>query len=103
MKEKEDLKTAITALENISDPIGYMKKSLKEGESLDGMYAIKISERPQFYQDIARNALEIIKSKPVPYPTFAHQLYDHMYNEHGLILLENELDEIIRIVKNMKI
>ena len=38
----------------------------------------------------------------MPNPTFAHQLYDHLYDEHGLILLESELDEIIRIVKNMK-
>ena len=31
---------AISALEAIVDPIGHMKKQLKEDERLDGMYAI---------------------------------------------------------------
>jgi hypothetical protein len=51
---------AISALEAIIDPIGHMKKQLKEDERLDGMYAIKIAERPEYYQDIARKALEKI-------------------------------------------
>lgn len=51
---------AISALEAIVDPIGHMKKQLKEDERLDGMYAIRIAERPEFYQDIAKKALEEI-------------------------------------------
>jgi hypothetical protein len=51
---------AISALEAIIDPIGHMRKQLKEDERLDGMYAIRIAERPEYYQDIARKALEEI-------------------------------------------
>lgn len=51
---------AISALEAIVDPIGHMKNQLKEDERLDGMYAIRIAERPEFYQDIAKKALEEI-------------------------------------------
>lgn len=51
---------AISALEAIVDPIGHMKKQLKEDERLDGMCAIRIAERPEFYQDIAKKALEEI-------------------------------------------
>jgi len=51
---------AISALEAIVDPIGHMEKQLKEDEMLDGMYAIRISERPEFYQEIAKKALEEI-------------------------------------------
>jgi len=29
-------------------------------------------------------------------------LFDHLLREHGLILLQSEMDEIIRIVKEMK-
>jgi hypothetical protein len=51
---------AISALEAIIDPIGHMRKQLKEDERLDGMYAIRIAERPEYYQEIARKALEEI-------------------------------------------
>jgi len=51
---------AISALEAIVDPIGHMRKQLKEDERLDGMYAIRIAERPEFYQEIAKKALEEI-------------------------------------------
>ena len=54
------LTLAISALKAIVDPIGHMKKQLKEDERLDGMYAIRIAERPEFYQDIAKKALEEI-------------------------------------------
>jgi hypothetical protein len=34
------------------------------------------------------------------YPIHPYQnLFEHMANEHGLILLESEMDEIIRIAK----
>ena len=38
-----------SALEAIIDPIGYMNSQLKEDDKLDGMYAIRIAERPEFY------------------------------------------------------
>lgn len=57
------LQIALKALENIINPIGYMKSQLKDGESLEGHYAIMISDNPKFYQDIAKEALEEINSK----------------------------------------
>ena len=33
---------------------------------------------------------------------YYQRLFDHMQNEHGLILLQTEMDEIIRIVNNME-
>jgi hypothetical protein len=51
---------AIDALEAIIDPIGYMKSQLKEDEQLNGMGAIMIADKPQFYQEIARKALSQI-------------------------------------------
>lgn len=51
---------AISALESIVDPIEYMRKQLKEDEELNSMYAIRIAERPEFYQNIAKKALEEI-------------------------------------------
>lgn len=36
----------------------------------------------------------------VSYPGAHHQrLFEHMYDEHGLILLCTELDEIVRIIE----
>ena len=56
------LQIALKALEDIVNPIGYMKSQLKDGESLNGHYAIMISDKPKFYQDIAKEALEKINS-----------------------------------------
>ena len=62
-EEETSLQIALKALEDIVNPIGYMKSQLKDGESLDGHYAIMISDKPKFYQDIAKEALEKINSK----------------------------------------
>ena len=62
-EEETSLQIALKALENIINPIGYMKSQLKDGESFDGHYAIMISDKPKFYQDIAKEALEKINSK----------------------------------------
>jgi len=36
-------------------------------------------------------------------PAWGYQaLFDHMYEEHGLTLLESEMQEIVRIVEGMK-
>lgn len=35
-------------------------------------------------------------------PAWGYQaLFDHMYEEHGLLLLESEMEEIVRIVEGM--
>ena len=62
-EEETSLQIALKALEDIVNPIGYMKSQLKDGESLNGHYAIMISDKPKFYQDIAKEALEKINSK----------------------------------------
>lgn len=51
---------AIKALEAISDPITHLKAKLNEGETLSGLYIIKLLDRPDFYQNIAEKALEEI-------------------------------------------
>ena len=56
-EEETSLQIALKALENI------VKSQLKDGESLNGHYAIMISDKPKFYQDIAKEALEKINSK----------------------------------------
>ena len=62
-EEKEtSLQIAIKALENIINPIGYMKSKLEEGDTLNGGYAIMMTEKPQFYQNIAEEALIKINS-----------------------------------------
>jgi hypothetical protein len=33
---------------------------------------------------------------------YYQRLFDHMLNEHGLVLLQTEMDEIIRILHNME-
>ena len=36
-------------------------------------------------------------------PAWGYQaLFDHLYEEHGLTLLESEMQEIVRIVEGMK-
>ena len=62
-EEETSLQIALKALEDIINPIGYMKSQLNYGESLNGHYAIMISDKPKFYQDIAKEALEKINSK----------------------------------------
>ena len=61
-EEETSLQIALKALENIINPIGYMKSQLEEGETLNGYAAVMITEKPQFYQDIAKEALEKINS-----------------------------------------
>ena len=56
------LQIALKALENIINPIGYMKSQLEEGDTFNGYAAVMIAEKPQFYQNIAKEALEKINS-----------------------------------------
>jgi hypothetical protein len=56
--ENERLKSA---LEQIAEPIGWMQKNLKEGERLDGGYAIMLSNDANYLKGIARAALNKVK------------------------------------------
>lgn len=62
VENETSLQIAIKALENIINPIGYMKSQLEEGDTLNGGYVIMLSENPQFYQNIAKEALKKINS-----------------------------------------
>lgn len=54
LKQRDELKEA---LKRIADPIEYMRQNLKEGESLNGQMAIRISENASYLQDIAKTAI----------------------------------------------
>ena len=49
------------ALEEIADPILFMRKRLKPDELLNGMAAAQLADSPCFLRDIARAALEDTK------------------------------------------
>ena len=52
---------AISALQKIVNPIKYLQEEAeKEGARLDGYMAIQLTKDANFYQEIARNALEEI-------------------------------------------
>lgn len=60
----------IQALNNIADPIKYLKdNAVKSGGILDGEKAFQLAKQPELYQDIARDALRTIQhltpTKPV--------------------------------------
>lgn len=47
----------ILALEEIADPVKFMRKNLQEGEALDGQYAYMLSNDANHLKQIARKAL----------------------------------------------
>lgn len=47
----------VEALEEISDPIRFMRERLEEGEQLDGMAAVQIAQDASYLRGIARAAL----------------------------------------------
>lgn len=52
---------AISALQKIANPIKYLQdEAEKEGARLDGYMAIQLTKDANFYQEIARKALEEI-------------------------------------------
>lgn len=59
-QEPCDLQVTSQALRDILDPISKMKRQLKADEQLDGIYAIKLSEDPNYLKSIAKNALEFM-------------------------------------------
>ena len=59
----KDLETAIEALNNIVNPIGYIKnEARKDGYSINGYMAVEVTNKAQFYKDIAEEALMKIKN-----------------------------------------
>lgn len=50
---------------------------------------------------IIRNKL-VAKSKIPEFKSNYQELFNHMHDEHGLILLESEMDEIIHIVNKIQ-
>lgn len=54
-KENERLRKA---LERIADPIGYMTKELKEGETLNRTLVTRIANDPNYAYEIAKQALK---------------------------------------------
>jgi hypothetical protein len=59
--DAEKYEIAVNALKAISDPISHIKSKMNEGESLNGLYVIKILDNPSYYQEIANNALRELK------------------------------------------
>lgn len=63
--EAEQYKIAIQALKDIIDPVSFLKSKLKEGETLNGMYLIRLLDDPTFYQKLAIEALKKINLKDI--------------------------------------
>ena len=61
MTDREKLVLAIDTLKEIVDPIKVMKESLKEGETLNGMMAIQISNDSNYLKNIAITTLKKLK------------------------------------------
>ena len=60
MKTKSEiLKQALT---DIVDPVGAMKRDLKDGYTLDGRYACQLSQDPHHLKQIAKDALDQIET-----------------------------------------
>ena len=61
MKERDKLQTENTrlrtALEDIANPLQRIKREVPEGAKLNGQMAVALMESPDFYKDIARQAL----------------------------------------------
>jgi hypothetical protein len=55
---REKLAAAVKALEEIVDPISFIRSRMKEGEQLNGTIAVYFSESPVYLKDIAKKALK---------------------------------------------
>ena len=56
-KNSKQLEIAIQALNDIIDPVNKLRRNLKEGELLNGLFAIQIMKDPSYLRSIASNAL----------------------------------------------
>jgi dynactin complex subunit len=59
-KQRDEL---LEALKNITDPIGYMRSKLKDGEQLNGHYAIQLANDAQYLRGIAEAAITNAQEK----------------------------------------
>lgn len=57
---KADLATAKQGLEYIANPINAMQNDLKDGQSLDGVAAVYISNDPHWLKSVAQRTLDKI-------------------------------------------
>lgn len=57
----DKLSIAINALKDIIDPIGTLKRELKEGETLNGQIAVILANDVIFLRNLAKNALKQIE------------------------------------------
>lgn len=62
----ENMDIAIKALQRIANPVKYFRDELKEGERLNGHYAIAISNDADWLKSQALTALESINATPSP-------------------------------------
>jgi hypothetical protein len=51
----------INGLNNIIDPVTYLKSKLEEGEKLNGMMIVYYLGKPEFYKEIAQETLKEIQ------------------------------------------
>ena len=60
-EERDQLRAQINvlreALEEIADPIKFMRARLEDGEQLNGVYAIQMAESGNYLREIAKRAL----------------------------------------------
>lgn len=63
MTNDEKLQIALQALKDIVDPIGSFQRGLKNGEAINGLMAIKLSEDHNYLKEIAQKALIAIQKK----------------------------------------
>jgi uroporphyrinogen-III synthase len=59
-KQRDEL---LEALKKIVNPIAYMRSKLKDGEQLNGHYAIQLSGDPQYLKGIALTAITNAQEK----------------------------------------
>lgn len=60
-EQEKNESVAIIALEEIVNPIKFMQDRLKEGEKLEGTWAVLLSKDASYLREIAEKALKIIK------------------------------------------
>ena len=56
-KAAEEVTRLRTALNDIADPIGAMRRNLDDGCRLNGAMAVALASDPEYYKQIARAAL----------------------------------------------
>jgi hypothetical protein len=60
MTNNQKLVIAAQALRDIINPIGRMKRTMKPGYDLDALWAVRLSDDPNYLKGIAKDALRDI-------------------------------------------